>query len=334
MGERLNNELANLRTWNPIPLVSDPSSKETCPPLILSPKLTYYDKHIDGDLALKQVVLLPSLLKDLQKVSDDMESLITEQNIKFPPIHHHYDSFRSIGKGYNPKEPVVDANSVAGVYKLAISDCCISISSMFLFSYLPTWIAILEWQRVDGDRYPTALQEDYTLKVRLHDPDEPSLPPKSAKALTDEDTEILLRLARRFGFLATWEIFAFSDESEAVIKNMGNIQMYFRHEICASTGYSAPMHTPPISVDAITTPWTISPVDATPTVTINSRKASLRPSVFRGTQRRTSTKSIGTITVPSSKTQTAMSRTGISPEDFVQHVREFNHWYALYPDRE
>lgn len=311
-------ELNTLRTWKPSPLVVDPRSQEVCPPLILPPSSTFYDKHLHEKLALKRVVLLPSLSSDILKAVDDTEASIAERKIQLPAIRYGLDHFVPLGS--SDDKTMLDAHSVADFYKMEVSRCCTALASMFMYPYMTKWVSIMIWRQEEGGYEPTALEEDFTLAIRGDRAHNRASSSRSLGELTDEDADILRRLTKRFRFLATWEIFAFSEDSETILRDMGNMPVSFMHEVYPATGYISSQATP-VTVDASTTIWSLPADDTSPAAVVDSRKASLRSHDRTDASRPASIKYAGAIAVPSSKKQTGMMRTsGKTVEDFVQHV--------------
>lgn len=329
MGDILANELLKLRTWNPAPLRAktappddDSECGDRCAPLVLPPRFTFFDRHIDEKMTLKRVVILPTICQELGQIADDALLDISEREIELPVIQLHRDCFSPLHHRSTPTEPMVDADSVAKFYQWYTSHFCKSMSAMLLYPYMPRWEWLTHWgptSAIAGEHLEaTALKENFTLRIRLdrsRNSEQLTLAKDSLEVLTKEDAQALLNCAERFPFLASWEIFALSERSETVIKEMALLPTLFKHEMCLSTGYGPKRFSPPLTMDAVSPPWSI-PTD-------NSRQASLRSSV-NAPPRATSSKNRGVITVPSGKTQTASTRDGTSVADFVQHVSRDN----------
>jgi hypothetical protein len=279
--EELQQELDLFFNYNPPPLVPDSESLSLCPKL--GPPPSFYEKHLDDRLTLKRIVLMPSITTRLSETVDKTLYSIERQKIRLPsygPLDH-FPTQRYLGSN-RFEDPIIDANSVARAYHWSTAIHCMTISSMlFLSPRASQWNMALNWNQswargLEGYR---ALEEDHALRI-LYMPGT-SIPELSISSIIwdsmdNEIRERLPQVAHRFPFLAVWQIFAISEETEHFINDMGRVASLgnFCYDKCLTTWHrAAPTGSLPYAPDAMSTSWGV------PVVTLFETPRTSAPSI-------------------------------------------------------
>lgn len=304
-------EISDLKQWNPPPLKIDTSIRHSNAslPLILSPRRTYLDKHIHESRTLKRVLVVPDLL----------EYLVQGMTVDALPTLEPWDDFIAAPTSpVHKTEGMLGANCVADHYRWTTAICCKTVASTYLYPSMRGWFSLFNFQQVKENMEPRALQEDWTLQLRV--PEKGISVPRKARdyGLTAKEINTLRRVAQRFPYLATWEILSMTEDSQCLIGGLGNSPMVFEHETCSAKGYSAP-HRPasPTAVDAKET-----------TLAKNFFKASefedKHPNApFCRSKKPQSVHPDVTITVPSVEDLASLHRSRASVEAFLEHASPF-----------
>lgn len=270
---------------------------------------------------MKHVVVLPSLISDLK----EFERVALAGLADLPPSYAHMDDLSSVQSSPLVKS-VIDATSVLDLYRFPGARCFNAVASMVLHPYMKQWTSVMSWGSMIDNDHPAAFREDCTLRIPQRA--DMVLPEEVIKALTPEDANRLLRLSKRFPYLATWEVFAQSTAAEAIIRDMGALPVVFNHYICPSTGYTPPCHLSPVIVDAIESPpWSLPVAKTTRSLKSLDNARETLSRTGRGFLRK-STRLDGhdtrtsSVTVPSSKDQTLSERERSSAVAFLEHVSQ------------
>lgn len=254
----MDERIQDLFNYNPPRLEIFPNHTSTPP----SP-LTFYDRHIDKNLLLKRVVNMAhipealSLMVDRAMKSNDVASSSKES-----------DNFFNQGKRDVWTHAAVrtrrknEARYLATFYETTTAVFCNSLATILdLFPNVSSpWVSLLRWfaKSDPGTTAQPYITERYALRLDKICADESKLPD-----CLGQDLKTHLREAyERYPELATWQILDLSVSNEEVIKAMDQVTTWssFPFQTCLTTGH--PSH-PNISVppDAMTTPWTIPPLN-------------------------------------------------------------------------
>ncbi|KAG6818447.1 hypothetical protein H0H93_004865 [Arthromyces matolae] len=189
----------------------------------LDATLTFHDKHLDPRLALKRVILAPSLVSDLVMAGQraletyrertDLELPSETESFLFPREHD---------------EDIVNARAIGAVYESGIAEPAATIASMLLLHpNVPEWSNSMYFlekrftQHRDG-----ALNENYTpLLARPYDDalkcQYVNMVDQDAWASMDEITKMRYRMAhQKFSRTAAWQMFFVRREARRALKRM------------------------------------------------------------------------------------------------------------------
>ncbi|KAG6907650.1 hypothetical protein DXG01_008100 [Tephrocybe rancida] len=242
--------LDSLMKTNP-PLLSLRSGGEHLCPKLLPPS-NFYDPHIASKLLLKRVEILP-LEICLSAASIHVLQSLKESN-KAIPSRDKEDNFRPPGyRTLIPKYPVVDANSLAELYRrTTAASMSVVASTLLLHPDTPGWFLSANWNRV-GSRNMNQLcayTEDYSLKILSQ-----QFLSKGLRESMDDITRAKLEDLRKTPGLAYWEIFSISPDADDVLAKMDTVGRKFVSDLCQAKGYAAqPLQLPP-TADAHETGW-------------------------------------------------------------------------------
>ncbi|KAF5386120.1 hypothetical protein D9615_002171 [Tricholomella constricta] len=259
----LNEELQSVLEHNPQPLVPDPDSP--CP--ALTSPVSFYDKHLDQRLALKKVVMLPSVATELSKAIDRIFTTIRDDNLVLPGVNYGFPTLESM-LDYLEEGPVKDAKSVGQAYMAVTGMFANNLASMLsLHLKAPRWTSAVRFlgRRVARDQEHYTLVEDFAPEFL-----EPYREPKYYGMVRKETWDSMAETTKRdlekarqkFPVLAVWQFFFVSCEVEAAFRHMEKLAEMdmFRSQTFLTV---APEYLPaniglPQSLDAVSTPWVAS----------------------------------------------------------------------------
>ncbi len=123
-------EIQALLEYNPPSVRVPPGSED------IERSLSFYDKHLSSNLALKRVVYLPILLQDMSKAIDACLDFTDAQEIDLPPVIAYGDNFptkcqRDAIRAYTGS---IGATSIAQLYASTTGKNCEVVSSMLLLT--------------------------------------------------------------------------------------------------------------------------------------------------------------------------------------------------------
>ncbi|KAF9487642.1 hypothetical protein BDN71DRAFT_616206 [Pleurotus eryngii] len=276
-------EMRALLAYNPPPVQGAPRLTEDH-----STALSFYDRHLALNLALKRVVYLPTLLRDIAKALDTCLDLLDAQDASLPPIN---GSFRTTGQRNRTSVNTTsaDATSIAELYEETTGANCEAVASTLLFSpQCSTWlsaIAFLSVYGVDDTTDQAFSLEDYSLC--LVNDERLVLYPEIEACLSDNTVQLLRRLWKKERRLATWEFLPYTSQAVDIIQDLcgrgslprrSRTRFQMRTYPCIGTFQSPSIQAP---LDAEATPWlssrprrnlrsrkAVSPTDVHPTVKI------------------------------------------------------------------
>ncbi|KAG6829123.1 hypothetical protein H0H87_012555, partial [Tephrocybe sp. NHM501043] len=183
----------------------------------LTAPVTFYDRHIDEKLQLKQVRNIPLELLVARSIYVSLESL-RDRSITIPSDTSE-SFFPSDVSDYN--KPIFDACSVAYTYQQTMASFAGTIASMLasdLQSDRDTPLLLWSPQIGKDDGPLTAYTDAFGLGLQLGVSDWA----KETFAQLDLTTQMVFqRLREKYPVLAWWEIFFLSEDTEALMKAMG-----------------------------------------------------------------------------------------------------------------
>jgi hypothetical protein len=260
----LQQELGFFFDYSPPQLSPDSKSPSLCPKL--GPPPSFYEKHLDDRLTLKNTVHMPSIATRLSETVDKILHSIEQQKIRLP-TYNIYDRFptRRFCAAHAFKDPIIDANSVARAYRRSTAVHCMTVAStLFLSPRASRWDTALSWTQglTRGLEDHLALEEDHALSFLYM----PGTSPTEVltvsnivwDSLDNDIREQLPQVAQRFPVLAVWQIFAISEEAEHIMNDMGRVASLgkFRHGKCLTTGHRTGFtFNVPYAPDATSTLW-------------------------------------------------------------------------------
>ncbi|KAG5642819.1 hypothetical protein DXG03_002078 [Asterophora parasitica] len=252
--EFLNHELGLLMQYNPDLLVPDSNAIDLCPSL--TPPPSFFDKHLDSQLSLKRIKVIPLATYVAEAVIHTSEYL--KDNDITTPLHDSRDLFptRGFRKAREASlRPPIDADALARIYQTTTSLYASVVSStLLLHPNSPNWSTLLTWKCIEGPSNSTQYlpwTEAYALQIvqkKL----------ESSDVLDTMDEGIREKLQRRLHQppgLAFWQIFAISDKAQQLLRDLGSDTDSFRYQTCRTDGYSAPPVTVARPFDANLTSW-------------------------------------------------------------------------------
>ncbi|KAJ3515660.1 hypothetical protein NLJ89_g1619 [Agrocybe chaxingu] len=176
----------------------------TPPPAVAEPPLTFYDRHLDSNLELKQVKIMPALTQCLSLVCEEFIPHLLAAKTPFMPERYTYP---------DRKVPydLYDASSLLSRYYAYVGDIAIRYASkMCLHPQDATWQTCFG---ITED--PTSIRSMFycpgleTLDYDIVSPER--LPNRRSSALDVLDRQTLRRLkdlANEYPDIATWEFFS------------------------------------------------------------------------------------------------------------------------------
>ncbi|KAG6876251.1 hypothetical protein C0992_000355 [Termitomyces sp. T32_za158] len=254
--ENLDATIQQLLTYTPNPLPQNPDHL-ACDPA-LTP-ISFYDFHVDDQLSLKRVALLPSLTTNLAKIVDRAMDKIKADGVTLPTGGSHV----LLRTPTNIKH-VDDGKAVSEVYKSTIANYINPIASMLLLHpHAPWWTSSLEFGRcvLSHTRYPRnySLHENAGLSFRVDPDDKSSLPAQAAwDSMEKSRRELLEKAGELFPQLAVFHFYSEGDAQSE--RGLRDIDKYFSQPFNPRSHTSAPGCTPakierPVPPDAINTAW-------------------------------------------------------------------------------
>ncbi|KAL4260276.1 Protein kinase domain-containing protein [Pleurotus pulmonarius] len=171
-----------------------------------APALSFYDKHLSPNLALKRVVHLPTLLQDMTKALDACMDIIEAQAITLPPV------------GCN-------ALSIARLYETTTGENCQTVAStLVLTPHCSLWLPAVFFGRVDTDVEDNPTDQSFSLEeYSLCLPSSSEgliLHPQIKECLSASNLELLQHLFKRDRRLSTWEFLPYTSQAIDVIQNL------------------------------------------------------------------------------------------------------------------
>lgn len=209
-------EMRALLAYNPPPVQGAPRQTEDH-----STALSFYDRHLASNLALKRVVYLPTLLRDISKALDTCLDLLDAQDASLPPIN---GSFRTTGQRNRKTVDTTsaDASSIAEFYEKTTGANCEAVASTLLFSpQCSTWLSAIAFLSVDGVDHTTDQAfslEDYSLC--LVNDERLVLYPEIEACLSDNAVQLLRRIWKKERRLATWEFLPYTSQAVDIIQDL------------------------------------------------------------------------------------------------------------------
>jgi hypothetical protein len=228
-------ELDALLNWNPplLKLSHDASKSKG------SRGASFYDKHLSDSLILKEVISLPSLLKEIAGVVDSTISEIRTKGIQLPPKHPD-DLFCT--KGHRRKvdrsknQPMRNETSVANFYSHTTSHYCVPVAStLALHPSASDWDSVLEWDQVPSKSgYAIAdgvLRIAPTVRLVLSGEEEEEEEEEGMRELLNSIRESqgdlrwrgLVEVAKRLGDVMTSEVKSLSVAPEGVMESIRDL---------------------------------------------------------------------------------------------------------------
>ncbi|KAF4604590.1 hypothetical protein EYR40_003364 [Pleurotus pulmonarius] len=191
-----------------------------------APALSFYDKHLSPNLALKRVVHLPTLLQDMTKALDACMDIIEAQAITLPPVGCS-ERFRTIGmrKVVRVNEEATDALSIARLYETTTGENCQTVAStLVLTPHCSLWLPAVFFGRVDTDVEDNPTDQSFSLEeYSLCLPSSSEgliLHPQIKECLSASNLELLQHLFKRDRRLSTWEFLPYTSQAIDVIQNL------------------------------------------------------------------------------------------------------------------
>jgi hypothetical protein len=251
-------ELDALFSSNPPALEQNPRFS----PFPSESPVTFYDKHLDEHLILKRIRLMPSLSKSLSGAVDETIKSLNDQGISIPSTIGGLMSRRARKDYLRMIEPMVDARSVAEFYRDFTANSCQSVAStLLLHPRADYWWSVSHW-RAENDGRPGRQKRFSTQEyaLRLAATPQHDFIPLSMLTLDEDTTATLQRVAKRFPQLATWDIYALSQDIERMLEDIEILasSAFFSSEIPLTSGCKRPPSVRGIP-DASTTLWEIPP---------------------------------------------------------------------------
>lgn len=220
-----------------------------------SSPVSFYDKHLEGSLVLKQVRAIPTLPLILNNIVEDS---IRDFKAREPP--YSLNGFQEAEDPPDYSSHPKDSYFVANYYRNSIMNPCKSIAARFvLYPHTSTWLSALSWDSpraaVMGRHHFAG--EDYGLRVTrsAHPPYIAMISPTLMEVLDVPTKALLHDLTAKFPDLATWEIYAATEEAESILRSMDTANT-FNWDGPRTIN---PPHIPAISLrtpDASGMPWT------------------------------------------------------------------------------
>lgn len=214
-------EIHALLNFNPPSIKASPVTTESD-----APALSFYDKHLSPNLALKRVERLPTLLRDMTKALGACMDIIDAQAITIPPISRG-DRFRTIRqrKVVRVDDEATDAPSIAKLYLATTGENCQTVAStLVLTPHCSSWLPTIFFERVDVDVEDNPTDQTFSLEeYSLGLPGNSkglSLHPKIKECLSQSNLELLQRLFKRDRRLSTWEFLPYTSQAIDVIQNL------------------------------------------------------------------------------------------------------------------
>lgn len=227
-------ELASLFEWNPPPLSRAADAKKLCPPLILPPH-SFYDKHIDEQFTLRELVKLPYLVPGLvENVLGPLKSHIAA-DLPLPSVEDGLFECADAREDYaSYSSGMIDSRSVAQLYQQTTARVCIvpACTALHLSRPSPCWLKFMTWSNMSTNptwRYGP-IQEDFTLRIGNTWKDD-FMGSRMAE-LEDAQLTLLDEIGKRVPRMATWQILPFWKVSEDIIKSISAFKgaRHFHHQ--------------------------------------------------------------------------------------------------------
>ncbi|KAF5369639.1 hypothetical protein D9615_010262 [Tricholomella constricta] len=252
----LSRELNLFKRYNPPHRSPDPG--HLCPKL--TPPITFYHKHLEERLMLRNVEHMSLEICFAQLVDKTLRS-IKERGDLPPPPNMRADLFPSqaFRASCESKRLLTDAKDVARLYqKTTALYCRVLTSTLLLHLRAPGWLSSLAW-RSSGSAVQehVAFVDAYSVEA-LDVDSKVEIQEELLNAMGEQTKSDLRQLKRRrYPALAYWAIFFISQEAENLLKDLDRIvsSAGFDHQQCRTAGYRAPPTFSAYILDATTTPW-------------------------------------------------------------------------------
>ncbi|KAG6847798.1 hypothetical protein H0H93_005933 [Arthromyces matolae] len=236
----------------------------------LDPAVSFYDKHIDPRLALRRIILAPSLVGDIVAAGERaLQSYKDRTDVELPAIDQTFLASERYGND------VVGARSIGLVYERGLGQPAAAFASMLLLHpNAPNWsCSMLFFESQYSEEKSDAFNDDYT-PVLLN----PSID-REAWGYMDENTRKRYNMAyKKFRKPAVWHMYFVRREARRALKRMDIVvskQMpnypTFRTDASKVGPGSRDL---PFSPDALETAWGI-PLSAYETVVSQASTSSL-----------------------------------------------------------
>ncbi|KAG5651123.1 hypothetical protein H0H81_009775 [Sphagnurus paluster] len=244
----VNYELKELMDYNPPFRCQDDA--DPCPPL-KQPR-SFYDKHLDAGLLLKNVQIIPLaayLSKAVDQILEELEAKKTALPARYPGDLFESKASRRFRE---PDVAVVDADALADVYQATTAFYAgVTASTLLLHNRVPGWYTSLIWTRQRPKAEHRAFCDSYGLQIDI---DEDS---KAQKTMDETLRDALHLVQQKHPCIAVWNLFSISSDSEDMLKEIGALASLksFDHETCQTSGYTTPPVIPFKTLDALYTGW-------------------------------------------------------------------------------
>ncbi|KAG6829370.1 hypothetical protein H0H87_011606 [Tephrocybe sp. NHM501043] len=234
-------------------------------PKLTSP-LSFYDKHVDQRLALKKLILAPSLTSQISRAAQiSFNAIKNDDGIHMPPVDENLPTLKPTTIPNNGLP--ADARRVARRYYIETSfPVSVMASMLLLHPNSPTWTKsfLLKEHRPPRDHDYSALSEGYALQFLKPYLSEggstfPVVAREAWNAMDQSTQEEISHARERFRYLAVWQFFYIRREARRALKRMDSLATSeeFPRPAC---GTLAPSCSPtdsdlPLSPDALRTAW-------------------------------------------------------------------------------
>jgi hypothetical protein len=287
-------ELKALFDWNPPNLSPAPEASKSK----ASHGPSFYDLHLSENLILNQVILLPSLHRDIARVVDNTLSLLQDRRITLPPTSDRRFPTREDRKDDDVEiSPLmINERSVANYYSKRAARYCIPVAStLALHPQAPKWTTILEYDQVPSksnyaiaDGVVRIIPVFKNLLLGLSSPNAEEA--VRLDALDGSKTAGLVELVKKFPDFFTLEIKSLSVAPEGVMATVRDLANGTQFPWAKCDEVDCGRHDPTFglhsradpSVDATNTPWTLSPeapyVEAGPSTRTLGQRSNAGPS--------------------------------------------------------
>ncbi|KAJ8701786.1 hypothetical protein PTI98_000539 [Pleurotus ostreatus] len=216
MGLSPEEEIQALLEYNPPPVRVPPTQVEDH-----VSALSFYDRHLASNLALKRVVYLPTLLRGVSKTLLACLDLMDVQETSLPPIKGSFPT-KGWRDGTSIDTTSTDALSIAKLYEVTTGLNCDSVAStLFLSPQCSSWLPAISFcstydvnhtsdQKYSLEDYSLCLSDDQMLVLR----------PEIEACLRDDTMELLRRLWEKERRLATWEFLPYTSQAVDIIQDL------------------------------------------------------------------------------------------------------------------